>query len=577
MLWGLNVFLLERCGGLPIEGAKPRLSCYGITLLRLLKLVLESSSTLASTALEMDVVLKFFFHALVLLLELGKRLADRSRLIAVLALLVLNGHLKAFKTALYGALALVILGSGASFALVSLGPDASELKSQWMTAPLALRQQAQEVASNLPDNSSMSGPTFRGVSDANTSLEITPFSDKFQDLGSLNTESVSSPTTHDYYATQWSRNLDSAQSALAQLGIDDAKALSYILSTPSTRQVFLSKSAKLMSAITDPAHQLKTLTLRWADQDPRFFNRLVIQRVASGFETHASKAPFELQVQVAGGRIKSSLFQATDQARIPDAVANQLAEIFSGDIDFHRALRQGDRFSLMFENLLADGEVFKTGKILNAEFINRGKSYQAIWFSDAHLTNSTNNSDLPKGDYYSMDGLNLKRTFLASPLAFSRVTSGFSMRLHPILQTWKAHLGVDYAAPTGTPVRTVGNGIVESAGVQNGFGNVVFIKHPQGPLTVYAHLSHISVKKGQSVSQGDIIGAVGSTGWATGPHLHFEFRLNGQHQDPMTLAKQNTPVPLANEFKPQFLKQAQLAKSVLSGLSESALETVDID
>jgi murein DD-endopeptidase MepM/ murein hydrolase activator NlpD len=223
---------------------------------------------------------------------------------------------------------------------------------------------------------------------------------------------------------------------------------------------------------------------------------------------------------------------------------------------------------MMYERLLADGEVFKTGKILNAEFINRGKSYQAVWFSDASSA---------KGDYYSMDGLNLRRTFLASPLAFSRVTSGFSMRLHPILQTWKAHLGVDYAAPTGTPVRAVGNGVVESAGAQNGFGNVVFIKHPQGPLTVYAHLSHIGVRKGQSVSQGDIIGGVGMTGWATGPHLHFEFRLNGLHQDPMTLAKQNTPVPLANEFRPQFFKQAQLAKSTLSGLSESALETVDID
>jgi murein DD-endopeptidase MepM/ murein hydrolase activator NlpD len=147
--------------------------------------------------------------------------------------------------------------------------------------------------------------------------------------------------------------------------------------------------------------------------------------------------------------------------------------------------------------------------------------------------------------------------------------------MHPILQIWKAHLGVDYAAPTGAAVRTVGQGFVESAGYQNGFGNVVFIKHPQGPLTVYAHLSRIDVKKGQAVSQGEVIGAVGATGWATGPHLHFEFRLNGQHQDPMLLAKQNTPIPLASELKPQFLKQALLAKTALSGLT--SLETVDLD
>ena len=490
-------------------------------------------------------MLKLFFHALVLALDGGQGFLART---SAFAHLVFREHWKTLKHALYALLGLIVIGSGASFALVNLGPDASLIQPHWLVAPLDLKP----IQSPLP-------------SDSNDFTLTTP---SMEDPLNFEAPRDSTLKGHDYYTTQWSRSLDSAQSALAQLGIDDPKALAFMLATPSTKQILLSRNPKLMSAVSEPGRQLKELTIRWADADPLYFNRLVVKKTNAGFEAQTSKAKYDLQVQVAGGRIKSSLFQATDQARIPDAIATQLAEIFAGDIDFHRALRQGDRFSLMYENLLADGEVFKTGKILNAEFINRGKSYQAVWFSESSGT---------KGDYYSMDGLNLKRTFLASPLAFSRVTSGFSMRLHPILQTWKAHLGVDYAAPTGTPVRAVGNGVVESAGAQNGFGNVVFIKHPQGPLTVYAHLSQIGVKKGQSVSQGDIIGAVGMTGWATGPHLHFEFRLNGQHQDPMTLAKQNTPIPLANEYRPQFFKQAQLAKSALSGLSESALETVDID
>jgi murein DD-endopeptidase MepM/ murein hydrolase activator NlpD len=143
------------------------------------------------------------------------------------------------------------------------------------------------------------------------------------------------------------------------------------------------------------------------------------------------------------------------------------------------------------------------------------------------------------------------------------------------LQEWKAHLGVDYAAPAGTPARTVANGVVDFAGVQNGYGNVILIKHPQGTTTVYAHLSQIGVRKGQSVEQGERIGAVGQTGWATGPHLHFEFRVNGQYQDPERMARQNAPIPLATELKPAFERQALQARNVLQ--ETSVLETVDID
>ena len=157
-----------------------------------------------------------------------------------------------------------------------------------------------------------------------------------------------------------------------------------------------------------------------------------------------------------------------------------------------------------------------------------------------------------------------RRSFLASPMEFSRVTSGFKMRFHPLLQKWRAHLGVDYAAPTGTPVRSVGDGVVEFAGVQGGFGNVVFVSHRNNNTTVYGHLSRIDVKRGQSISQSQVIGAVGATGWATGPHLHFEFRVNGVHHDPLTIAKQSDAVPVTTASRPTCERLASAAKVQLS-------------
>jgi len=197
--------------------------------------------------------------------------------------------------------------------------------------------------------------------------------------------------------------------------------------------------------------------------------------------------------------------------------------------------------------------------VLSAEFVNNGKTTQAFWFQPPGSA---------RGGYYNGNGVSLQRTYLASPLAFSRVTSGFKMRFHPILQTWRAHLGVDYAAPIGTPVRCVGQGVVDFAGVQNGFGNVVIVKHTNGHSTVYAHLSRIDVKHGQSVAQSQTLGAVGATGWATGPHLHFEFRVNGIHRDPQTLARQSTAIELAPSAKAQFLTDTATAKIELASASQ---------
>lgn len=226
--------------------------------------------------------------------------------------------------------------------------------------------------------------------------------------------------------------------------------------------------------------------------------------------------------------IRSSLFAATDEAGIPDSVALQLADIFGGDVDFHRDLRKGDRLSVVYEVHAFQGRPLRAGRVLAAEFVNQGRSFRALWFA-AQGTG---------GGYYTPEGANLRKAFLRSPLEFSRVSSGFGPRLHPFLRTWRAHQGVDYAAPSGTRVRATGDGVVEFAGRSGGYGNVVVLRHGGGQETVYAHLSGFArgVKKGARIAQGETIGFVGQTGWATGPHLHYEFRVGGLARNPLRMA-----------------------------------------
>lgn len=357
------------------------------------------------------------------------------------------------------------------------------------------------------------------------------------------------------FRSEITRSTDTADALLKRLNIDDTAAAAFLRNDINGRLTLLGRPGKNVSVEATDGNQLLKLTVRWATDDEEKFTRLVVERQAGNtFSSRVETAPYTSATQLASGVIRTSLFAATDEAGIPDAVAVQVAEIFSGDIDFHRALRKGDRFSVVYETLEADGEALRTGRVLSTEFVNNGKTLQAMWFREPSANNSVGTA--AKGGYYTLDGQSLRRAYLASPMEFSRISSGFKMRFHPILQTWRAHLGVDYAAPTGTAVRSVGDGVVEFAGVQNGFGNVVFIRHRNNHTTVYAHLSRIGVQKGQSVSQGQNLGAVGSTGWATGPHLHFEFRVNGMHQDPMTIAQQNETIPLSAAAQPMFRRLA---------------------
>lgn len=391
-----------------------------------------------------------------------------------------------------------------------------------------------------------------------------------QVVESVNTLSLPSLWTDNkplqLFRSDITRSSDSADSLLSRLGLSDAEAAVFLRNTKTARQQLIGHAGRLVSVEGDAEHRLTRLTARWANDDGVNFTRWVMERTSEGFTERQESAPLTISTRMGNGTIQSSLFAATDDANIPDSVANQLADIFAGEIDFHRDLRKDDRFAVVYESLEADGEVLRAGRVLSAEFVNNGKSHQAFWFKEANAK---------EGGYYNADGVSLRRAYLASPLAFSRVTSGFKMRFHPILQTWRAHLGVDYAAPTGTPVRSVGQGIVDVAGSQGGFGNVVMVKHASGQTTVYAHLSRINVKRGQSVMQGQTLGLVGATGWATGPHLHFEFRVNGQHKDPRTMARQSTAIEISAAAREQFKRHAATAKVDLAAAASTQVSRAE--
>lgn len=429
-------------------------------------------------------------------------------------------------------------GGGGAFAVASLAPDASELP---------VRQILESVQA-LPLNS------------AADVVDIQPLS---------------------LYRSDVTRSSDTADTLLRRLGVDDAAAAAFLRTDAVARQMVLGRSGRNVTAETGDGNTLVKLSARWSSVDDGHFQRLVIKRTPQGFQSRVESAPLIASTQLASGIIQTSLFAATDEAGIPDAIATQVAEIFSGDIDFHRALRKGDRFSVVYETLTGDDEPLRTGRVLSVEFVNNGKTFQAMWFQ-APMAGGPQSADASraassrsKGGYYTLDGQSMRRAFLASPMEFSRVTSGFKMRMHPILQVMRAHQGVDYGAPSGTAVRSVGDGVVDFAGVQNGYGNVIILQHRNNHKTVYAHLSRMNVRKGESVSQGQNIGAVGATGWATGPHLHFEYRINGVYHDPLTVARGNETVPVLAAAKPafdRFASEARLALSAAASMRQSGTQ-----
>ncbi len=354
---------------------------------------------------------------------------------------------------------------------------------------------------------------------------------------------------------------DTVATLLARLEVDDPEALKFLRNAKQAKALSHLIPGKTVSAITNSDGEL--LSLRYLNGG----NLLTVDSDDTGYTIKEETAQLETRVLMKSSEIRNSLFGATDAAGLPDAIAIQIADIFSTDIDFHRDLRKGDRFSVVYEVFYHRGEPVKSGRVIAAEFINQGKSYQAVYFNYAEN----------EGGYYTPEGKNLRKQFLRSPLEFSRITSGFThARFHPVLQTWRAHKGIDYGAASGTRIKATGDGVVQFAGRQGGYGNLVVLRHQSKYTTWYGHLSGFSkdMRKGKRVSQGDVIGYVGATGMATGPHLHYEFRINDVHQNPLRVAMPAAP-PITAEQKPKFDQSAKQYAQRLDLLRHTNLARLD--
>jgi murein DD-endopeptidase MepM/ murein hydrolase activator NlpD len=344
---------------------------------------------------------------------------------------------------------------------------------------------------------------------------------------------------------------DTIGSLLARAAVDDAEAMEFLRADPSARALYQLRPGRALKVATDDDGRLAGLRFVAANGDV-----LSIGRSPSGFVTQRETPADDMRLTLRAGEIETSLFAAADDAGLPDAVTLALADVFGGDIDFYHDLRRGDRFIVLYETHYVDGEPSGTGRIVAAEFVIRGIAYHAfLW----------RGPDGGEG-YYDETGRSSRKSFLRSPMEFSRITSGFTQaRLHPVLHTMRAHKGTDFAAPEGTPVRATADGVVMVAGEQNGYGNVVILQHDSTYSTVYAHLSRFApaVHGGTYVHQGDTIGYVGQTGWATGPHLHYELRIDGEPRDALTVALPPAS-PVSDEERAAFAAQVEPLASELA-------------
>lgn len=273
-----------------------------------------------------------------------------------------------------------------------------------------------------------------------------------------------------------------------------------------------------------------------------------VMRANDDFDIEVVDKLVEKRINFSQGQIQSSLFEAGKEAGLSDALVMEMAAIFGWDIDFALDIRQGDKFTILYEEQFVEGKKFQTGTILAAEFTNQGKTFKAIRFTDK--SGRTN--------YYTPAGLSMRKTFLRSPVDFRRISSRFGKRKHPVLNRMRLHKGVDYAARRGTPILSSGDGKVIFKGRKGGYGRVVIVQHGSRYKTLYAHMNGFKrgIRVGKYVRQGQTIGFVGSSGRATGPHLHYEFRVNGSHRNPLTVKLPNA-APIKSAFKNDFITHAE--------------------
>jgi murein DD-endopeptidase MepM/ murein hydrolase activator NlpD len=335
---------------------------------------------------------------------------------------------------------------------------------------------------------------------------------------------------------------DTLATLFARLGVHDDAALAFVRSEPRARPLVRLAPGRFVQASTGTGGELNSLKVYLeADGDvpPGTTRMLAVHRADDGFVLSEIDLGLERRVELRSGEVRGSLFGAADDAGVPDSIAQQMVDALESELDFHRDLRRGDAFRVIYEALYAAGEYVRPGRLLAIEYVNDGRRYEAYWHADSSK----------HGSFYALDGRSTRRSFLRSPLEYTRVSSGFSgNRLHPMFGYDAAHRGIDYSAAAGTRIRAVAAGTVTFAGWQTGYGNVVEIQHDDKHSTLYAHLQKFGdgLRSGAHVAQGDLVGTVGMTGWATGPHLHFELKVHGAHVNPLKAVLPDAePLPAA--------------------------------
>jgi len=327
-----------------------------------------------------------------------------------------------------------------------------------------------------------------------------------------------------------------------------------------------SKEAKRLTRIK-PGQQFTILLNNQKFESLSFhinqIDTLIVKKTDNTFSSRIESKDIQIRQQFASATIDNSLFLAGSKAGLSVSTIMELAQIFGWDIDFALDVRKGDSFTILYEEKFVNDKKIANGNILSAEFINKGKVYQAIRFTDSS----------GHTDYYSEKGLSMRKAFLRTPVEFSRISSRFSYkRKHPVLNKTRAHKGVDYAASRGTPIKAVGDGKVIFKGKKGGYGRVIILQHGSKYSTLYAHMNSYNkkIRNGTRVKQGQTIGYVGSSGMATGPHLHYEFRVNGVHRNPLTV-KLPSAAPIARKYRQNFLATAE---TLISQLKLRKQETI---
>ncbi len=354
---------------------------------------------------------------------------------------------------------------------------------------------------------------------------------------------------------------DTIGHVLSRAGMRDAQAMTFLLSDASARPLYKLRPGRALRIALNDEGQLQEL--RFLVSETEFFT---IVREGEMLCAGTAVPEREVRREQRAGEIQSSLFGAADAAGIPDGVTVEMANVLGGDIDFYHDLRKGDRFAVLYERVYVDGELVNNGRILAVEFVNGGIKYDAYWWQN------------PEGEsgYYNAKGESSKKAFLRAPLEFSRVSSNFSPgRLHPLFKTKRAHTGTDFAAPTGTPVRAASDGTVDFVGGKGGYGNLVVLRHTGKVTTYYGHLSRFAsgLKKGDRVAQGTVIAYVGQTGWATGPHLHYEFRVANEPRDPLKVVMPPA-APIAMKDRSAFEASVASTKELLQLAHEAPVQKV---